>query len=77
MASKTIDKNVTPLYNNVPDQRLTQAHQLTIKAWNDIINILKVQANINTEQGEINEIIYKTLKINNINLDDSSTGGKK
>ena len=46
-------------------------------AMDEILTALNHQANINTEQGEINEIIYKTLKINNIKLDNSSTGGKK
>ena len=46
MANK-ISKRDNIMYNDVSDQRLTYANQLTIKAWNDIINVLKTQANIN------------------------------
>lgn len=49
MANNSFEKNQKILYNSVPDQRLTQPNQLTIKQWNDIINILKVQANINAD----------------------------
>jgi hypothetical protein len=35
------------MHNNVSDQRLTYANQLSVKAWNDTVNILKTQANIN------------------------------
>lgn len=49
MANNIFEKNHKILYNSVPDQRLTYANQLTVKNWNDIINILKVQANINAD----------------------------
>ena len=37
------------LFNSISDQHLTYAHQLSIKTWNDAINILKTQANVNAE----------------------------
>lgn len=49
MANNVFEKQQNILYNSVPEQRLTQPNQLTIKSWNDIINILKTQANINTD----------------------------
>lgn len=49
MANNIFEKDHKILYNSVPDQRLTYANQLTVKNWNDIINILKVQANINAD----------------------------
>lgn len=49
MANSIFEKDHKILYNSVPDQRLTYANQLTVKNWNDIINILKVQANINAD----------------------------
>ena len=35
-------------YNQIEDQQLTHANQLTVHDWNRIINILKAQANNNT-----------------------------
>lgn len=49
-------------------------HQI---AMNDLLEAMERQVNINVTQGEINKIIFDKLKINNINLDDSSTGGGK
>lgn len=46
-------------------------------AMNELLKAMESQVNINTKQGEINKIICDKLKINNINLDDSSTGGVK
>ena len=37
--------NTPVFFNNVPEQRLTYANQLTVTAWNDIINTLRTQAN--------------------------------
>ena len=45
--ANNINKRNTIMYNNVSDQRLTYANQLNVQSWNDIINILKTQANIN------------------------------
>ena len=47
MANNIINKHNTVTYNSISDQRLTYANQLTVKSWNDIINMLKTQANIN------------------------------
>ena len=49
MASNVLPQGKRILFNSISDQHLTHNHQLTIKAWNDIINILKVQANVNAE----------------------------
>lgn len=49
MATNRIDKKQDILFNSVPDQTLTHANQLTLKAWNDTINILRTQANVNAE----------------------------
>lgn len=49
MATNRIDKKQDILFNSVPDQTLTYANQLTLKAWNDTINILRTQANVNAE----------------------------
>lgn len=46
MANKISQRN-NIMYNDVSDQRLTYANQLNVKSWNDTINILKTQANIN------------------------------
>ena len=47
MASNVINKNQTILNNNISDQVLSHANQLTTKSWNDIINSLRTQANVN------------------------------
>ena len=50
-------------------------HQVVM---NKLIEVVQRQVNINDIQGKINKIIFDKLKINyNINLDDSSTGGRK
>lgn len=49
MANNIFEKNQKILYNSIPEQRLTYANQLTVKSWNDIVNILKTQANINAD----------------------------
>ena len=48
MADNIIKKDANIVYNNIDDQKLTYANQLSIKAWNNIINSLKAQANTNT-----------------------------
>lgn len=45
MADKQFSQKNNLIFNNIPGQVLTYANQLTIKAWNDIINILRVQTN--------------------------------
>lgn len=47
--SNKISQTQNILYNSVPDQTLTYANQLTVYAWNDIINMLRTQANVNAE----------------------------
>ena len=47
MANNVIKKHQTILNNNVGDQVLSHANQLTTKSWNDIINSLRTQANVN------------------------------
>ena len=47
--SNKISQKQNILYNSVPDQTLTYANQLTVYAWNDIINMLRTQANVNAE----------------------------
>lgn len=47
MSNNVFNKNQKILYNNIDDQKILYANQLTTKSWNDIINILKAQANIN------------------------------
>ena len=47
MANNVINKNQTILNNNISDQVLSHANQLTTKSWNDIINSLRSQANVN------------------------------
>lgn len=49
-------------------------HQIVM---DNLLDVMNRQVTINTEQGEINKIILKALKINSVNLDDSSTGGEK
>ena len=49
-------------------------HQVVM---DNLLDVMMRQANINDAQKEINDIITKALKINNINLNDSSTGGEK
>ena len=46
MANNTFN-NFDIMFNSIADQKLTAANTLTVKAWNDIITILKTQANIN------------------------------
>lgn len=45
----SINKKQNIMHNSISDQTLTYTNQLTIKAWNDIINILKTQANLNAD----------------------------
>ena len=45
MADKQFSQKHNLIFNNIPGQTLTYANQLTIKAWNDIVNILRVQTN--------------------------------
>lgn len=49
MANNVINKKPNILYNSIDVQRLTHPNQLTIQAWNNIINMLKIQANTNAE----------------------------
>lgn len=49
MANNVINKKPNILYNSVDVQRLTHPNQLTIQAWNNIINMLKIQTNTNAE----------------------------
>ena len=37
------------MYNSIPNQLLTHPNQLTVKQWNDVVNILSTQANVNAE----------------------------
>lgn len=46
-------------------------------AMNDLLEVMERQVHINETQGDINKLVFDKLKINNINLDDSSTGGEK
>ena len=41
-------RNPEFIYNNISQQQLVYSNQLSIKSWNDIINILKRQTNSNT-----------------------------
>lgn len=50
MADNLISKKYNILYNSISNQQLTYPNQLTIKSWNDIVNILRVQSNVNAEQ---------------------------
>lgn len=45
MADKQFSQKHNLIFNNIPGQVLTYSNQLTIKAWNDTINILRVQTN--------------------------------
>lgn len=45
MANKQFSQKHNLIYNNIPGQTLTYANQLSIRAWNDIINILRTQTN--------------------------------
>lgn len=49
MANNVINKKQNILFNDIPEQYLLYANQLTIKSWNDIINILRTQANNNAK----------------------------
>ena len=49
MASKKIDIKKKFITNSIPDQHLTHANQLTVKSWNDIVNIIRLQTNDTTE----------------------------
>lgn len=44
---------------------------------NELLEVMEHQVHINNTQGEINKVFCDKLNINNINLDDSSTGGEK
>lgn len=44
-----VDKKPKLIKNAIPDQLKTGANSLTIHEWNQIINILKTQANLNTD----------------------------
>lgn len=46
-------------------------------AMNELLAVMEHQVHINNTQGEINKVFCDKLKINNINLDDSPTGGEK
>ena len=48
MPKYTLPLNKQFARNSIPDQRLSYANQLTVQQWNNIINILKKQANENT-----------------------------
>lgn len=41
-------RNFEFIYNKIDEQDLKTAYELTIEAWNDIINILRTQTNTNT-----------------------------
>lgn len=45
MSNRILEKNI--FYNSVSEQHLSFANQLTVHSWNDIINMLKFQANAN------------------------------
>lgn len=45
MANRILEKNI--FYNSISEQHLSFANQLTVHSWNDIINMLKFQANAN------------------------------
>lgn len=45
MANRILEKNI--FYNSISEQHLSFANQLTVHSWNDIINMLKYQANAN------------------------------
>ena len=47
MANKIINQRQNIMHNTIGDQRLTYANQLNIQDWNNIINVLKTQANMN------------------------------
>ncbi len=44
-----ITKKPNLVRNSIPDQVKTAANSLTIHEWNQIINVLKTQANLNTQ----------------------------
>ena len=46
MSSNTLSLKPV-LYNSIPDQNKVYANQLTTQEWNEIINILKTQSNVN------------------------------
>ena len=48
MANRVLESDKKFTINSIPDQHLTHANQLTIKSWNDIINILRLQTNNTT-----------------------------
>jgi hypothetical protein len=45
VANKQFSQKHNLIYNNIPGQTLTYANQLSIRAWNDIVNILRTQTN--------------------------------
>lgn len=47
--SKTFIKKPALIYNNIPEQLKTAANSLTIQDWNQVVNVLKRQINLNTE----------------------------
>lgn len=49
---KKIEKKPQLIYNNIPDQAKRAANSLTIQEWNQVVNVLKQQANMNTEHLE-------------------------
>lgn len=49
-------------------------HQVVM---DEFVSLMERQVNINNGQIEINKIISKRLNIDDINLNNSSTGGKK
>lgn len=49
---KKIEKKPILIYNNIPNQVKQAANSLTIQEWNHVVNVLKQQANMNTEHLE-------------------------
>lgn len=47
--SKSIEKKPLLIHNALPYQSKTSANSLTIQEWNQVVNILKSQANLNTD----------------------------
>ena len=47
MANNVINTKNSIMFNSIPDQQLLHANQLTLESWNNIINMLRTQANAN------------------------------
>lgn len=77
MAVVTVTKKPKLTKSNVPHQNKTGANSLTIKEWNEVINKLKVQADMLTEYlNNVHRILFYDYDVNTSGEIDFETDGE-